>query len=71
MLEWGMTPSVTHDRSEESLEAKAEWFLEKSVEQRFLEALEDMLFISLMAQVEWQDDHTTFKTVRILESKQS
>lgn len=62
---------ISHDFKDETLEAKTSWFLGKKMEDRFIEALEDMVFFNQIRIVEPADEHTSFKTVRIVERKKS
>lgn len=66
-----MKYSVSHDFKDESLEAKARWFLGKPLEERLREAFEDMDFIQKISKFELPDDRKTFKTFRVLELKAS
>ena len=66
MKEYG----ISHSFEDESLEAKARWFLEKSLEERLFEALQGVELVRQLTQFEQPDDRSTFKTVRVLESKQ-
>lgn len=60
---------ISHSFEEETLEAKAAWFQEKSPEERLTEALESIDFVSALSQFEPPDDRTLFKTFRVLEQK--
>jgi hypothetical protein len=72
MARWGlMEYGVSHSFDDESLEAKAKWFLEKPLEERLREALESITLVKKLNQFEPPDDRSTFKTVRVLEQKQS
>lgn len=64
-----MNVSISHDFEEESLEAKTEWFLQKTIQERLAEAFADMEFVTQL-NPNLPDDHSTFKTIRILEPKQ-
>ena len=65
-----MKYSISHDRKkEETLEAKARWFMEKPIEERLREAFEYMVFVEKIRQFEPPDDRKTFKTFRVLELK--
>lgn len=64
--------SISHDRREESLEAKARWFATLSIEERLLSALEGMIFARALAEAGGvakrtdEDAHKTFTSVRVL-----
>lgn len=60
---------ISHSFEEETLEAKAKWFLQKPLEERLREALESIVLVNQLRQFEPTDDRSTFKTVRILEQK--
>lgn len=62
-----MEYGISHNRQDESLEAKARWFMEKPMEERLREAFEDMVFVGKLMKVEPPDDRTSFKTVQVLE----
>lgn len=62
-----MEYGISHDREEESLEAKARWFWQKPLEDRLREALESVVFVNQWCQVEIPDDRSTYTTVQILE----
>ncbi|MFH0800494.1 MAG: hypothetical protein V2A66_09990 [Pseudomonadota bacterium] len=62
-----MEYGVSHSFEDESLEAKARWFLEKPIEERLKEAFEGMILYRKLCKSEPPDDHQTFKTVRVLE----
>lgn len=64
-----MEYGISHSFEDETLEAKARWFLEKPVEERLREALEDMAFANKLARTDIRDDRKTFKTFRVLERK--
>lgn len=64
-----MEYGISHSFEEETLEAKAKWFLQKPIEERLREALEGIVLINCLRQFEPPDDRSTFKTVRILEQK--
>ena len=64
-----MEYGISHSFADESLEAKARWFLEKPIEERLLEALESIVLVQSLAQFEPPDDRTLFKTVRVLKQK--
>lgn len=64
-----MEYGISHDREDESLEAKARWFLEKPVEERLREAFEGMVLVQKLRKFEPPDDRKTFKTFRVLEQK--
>ena len=64
-----MRYEISHSREEETLEAKARWFQQKSVEERLREALEGMVLVQKLQQFEPPDDRSTFTTVRVLERK--
>ena len=64
-----MEYGISHSFADESLEAKARWFMQKPLEERLLEALGEMAFINKLMQFEPPDDRSTFKTFRILEQK--
>lgn len=66
-----MEYGVSHSFEDESIEAKARWFMQKSLVERFRQALQDMVFINKLIQFEILDDRSTFKTFRILEQKKS
>ena len=61
-----MEYGISHSFEDESLEAKARWFMQKPIEQRLREAFEGMILAAKLRQFEAPDDRTTFKTVRIL-----
>jgi hypothetical protein len=59
---------ISHDReAEETLEAKARWFLQKPQAERLREALEDIVLLEQMRRFEPPDDRSSFTTVRVLE----
>lgn len=60
---------VSHSFEEETLEAKARWFLQKPIEERLREAFEGMVLVNKLQKFEPPDDRSTFKTVRVLERK--
>ena len=62
-----MKIEVSHSRDDESLEAKARWFLEKPIEERLREAFEGIELVRKLRRFEPPDDRATFKTVRVLE----
>jgi len=64
-----MKYGISHSFKEESLEAKAKWFLQKPIEERLREAFEDMIFVQKLQKFEPPDDRKTFKTFRVLEQK--
>lgn len=64
-----MDYGISHSFEDETLEAKAEWFLQKSIEERLREALEGIVLANRLTQFELPDDRSTFKTVRVLEQK--
>lgn len=64
-----MKYGVSHSLKEETFEAKAAWFQEKSLEERLIEALESIDFVNALIQFELPDDRPLFKTVRVLEQK--
>ena len=64
-----MEYGISHSFEEETLEAKARWFLQKPLEERLREALEGIVLANQLKQFEPQDDRSTFKTVRVLEQK--
>jgi len=64
-----MDVSISHSFEDESLEAKAAWFLQKTVKERLLEAFADMEFALKLNPELSTDDYRTFKTFRILEPK--
>ena len=64
-----MKKGVSHSFKEESLHAKAKWFMQLTVQQRFIEALEGIELVRALTIVELPDDRSLFKTVRILEQK--
>lgn len=66
-----MKKGISHNFKDETLEAKAEWFLQKPLEERLREAFEGMVLTEKLCQFEPPDDRKTFKTVRILERKKS
>ena len=66
-----MVIAVSHDKNEETLEAKARWFLQKPITERLREALRDTALIQKLRQFEIPDDRSAFKTIRVLEQKQS
>lgn len=63
-----MEYGVSHSFEDETLEAKARWFLEKPLEERLREALEGIILVQKMRLLNPPDDQSTFKSVRILES---
>ena len=65
-----MIVAVSHDKDEETLEAKARWFLQKSVTERLREALRCMVLMQKLRKFEIPDDRSAFKTFRVLEQKQ-
>lgn len=64
-----MEYGISHSFDDESLEAKAKWFQEKSLEERLTEALEGIDLVNELIQFEPPDDRTLFKTFRVLEQK--
>lgn len=64
-----MEYGISHSFDDETLEAKARWFQEKSLEERLIEALESIILVNALIQFEPPDDRTLFKTVRVLEQK--
>jgi len=66
-----MSYGISHSFKDESLEAKARWFMEKGVEERLLEAFVEMTFINKLKVFDPPDDRSTFKTVRVLEQRRS
>lgn len=68
-------PSISHDRSDESIEAKARWFQGLSMEERFIAAMEWMEFTAALSAAggihpgAGDDAHKTFKSVRVLEPR--
>lgn len=65
-----MEYGVSHSFEDETLEAKARWFLEKPLEERLREALEGIVLVQKMRLFDPPDDQSTFKSVRILKSPQ-
>lgn len=65
----GVEYGISHSFDDETLEAKARWFLEKPLEERLIEALESIDLVNALMQVEPRDDRSLFKTFRILERK--
>lgn len=63
-----MEYGISHSLEDESLEAKARWFMEKPIEERLREAFEDMVLVGKLMKFEPPDDRTSFKTVRVVES---
>jgi hypothetical protein len=66
-----MEYGISHDFAEESLEAKARWFLQKPIAERAREAFESMALIQQLQRFELPDDRSTFKTFRVLELPKS
>lgn len=68
-----MKYSVSHDFADETIEAKAKWFLEKPIGERLFMALEWLDFIRLLAPKEplYEDAHKTFRTFRVLKPRRS
>lgn len=64
-----MEYGISHSFEEESLEAKARWFLEKPLEDRLREAFDGMILYRGLCTSEHPDDRSSFKTVRVLEQK--
>lgn len=63
-----MEYGISHSFEDETLEAKTLWELTKSPEQRIREALEWMVFIEQIRQVEPpDDDRSSFTSVQVLE----
>lgn len=62
-----MEYGISHSFEDETLEAKARWFMEKSMEERLKEAFEDMVLYQKLCKSEPPDDRSTFKTFRVLE----
>ena len=58
---------ISHSFEDESLEAKARWFLQKPLDERLREAFEGMVLIQKLSRFEPPDDRSTFKTFRVLE----
>lgn len=66
-----MKHEISHSFDEETLEAKARWFMQKPIEQRLREALEGIALAKQWIQFESPDDRKTFTTVRVLEQAKS
>ena len=66
-----MKLEVSHSWEEETMEAKIKWFLQKTPEQRLLEAFKDTSFMQKWIQFELPDDRSSFKTYQILERSKS
>lgn len=66
-----MEYGISHSFEDESLESKARWFLEKSQEERLIEALEGIEFVRQLMRFEIPDDRSTYKTFRVLELPKS
>lgn len=64
-----MKYGISHDFKDESLEAKAEWFLLKSLPERLREALEGIVLVNKLQKFELPDDRSTFKSFQILEPR--
>lgn len=64
-----MEYGISHSFEEETLAAKIRWFLQKPLEQRLKEALEGVVFVLKLQQIDLPDDRSTFKSFRILEPK--
>lgn len=64
-----MKYGISHSFEDESLEEKAKWFMQKSIEDRLREAFEGMVLYQKLKKFEPPDDRRTFKTVRVLERK--
>ncbi len=62
---------VSHKWEDESIESKMEWFLQKSPEERLLEAFQDTLFVQQLRMFELPDDRSSFKTYKIVERPRS
>ncbi len=63
-----MEYGISHSFEDESFESKARWFQEKPLAERLKEAFEGMVLLQKLHIYETPNDHSTFKTVRILES---
>ncbi len=68
-IKYHMELGISHSFEDETLEAKARWFQQKSVEERLREALEDMVTVNQLIQFEPPDDRPTLKIFRILKQK--
>lgn len=62
-----MEYGISHSFEDETLEAKARWFMEKPIEERLREAFEGMILWQKLCKWEPPDDRKTFKTFRVLE----
>lgn len=62
-----MEYGISHSFEDETLEAKARWFMEKPIEERLREALEGITLTEKLRQFEPPDDRSSFKTFQILE----
>lgn len=61
-----MSYGISHSFADESLEAKIEWYLRKTPNERMKDALEWLEFTNQLCQVEWPDDRSSFTTVQVL-----
>lgn len=66
-----MKKGISLSRKDESLNAKAAWFQQKTIAERLLAALEWMDFIRVISpqKVLYEDAHTTFRSVRVLKPR--
>ncbi|MBI4366500.1 MAG: hypothetical protein HY543_06750 [Deltaproteobacteria bacterium] len=62
-----MKYGISHSFEDESLEAKAEWFMQKPLEERLYEAFESNILYRELCKFEPPDDRTTFTSFQILE----
>lgn len=68
MVDYG----ISHSFDDETLEAKARWFLQKPMAERLRSAFESIIFLQRMKKfVEPPDDRSVFTTVRVLEPKKA
>ena len=62
-----MKYGISHSFEDESLEAKIDWYLQFSPNERMRDALEWLAFVGQLMKYEPPDDRSTFTTVQVLE----
>lgn len=61
-----MKYGISHSFEDESIEAKIEWYMQKTPNERMRDALEWLEFVRQICKVELPDDRSSFTTVQVL-----